>query len=244
MARMSERRFHCPDLSVGVVNLPETEAHHARTVLRLKPGQTATLFDGVGRYAEGTIASVERDGVQVRVDLVATVGADQRPLPVTLAVAMPKASRQDVLIEKCTELGAAAIWPVLTERSVVRPKAGRVEHWKRVAVAAAKQSGRLTLPRIVSPVPFEELLAESAKFDVRVFGATGSDAAPLLDRLAEFGQPGSILILIGPEGGLSDTEHQALTNADAQPVRLGAFTLRTETAAIAAVAQIAACIKG
>ncbi len=239
---MAERRFHCPDLNLGVLTLTEAEARHARTVLRLRVGQPVTLFDGQGRWAEAHVQSVGRDGVEVRVDRVETVSADHRPLPMTLAAAMPKAARQDVLIEKCTELGAAAIWPVLTERSVVRPKAGRVEHWKRVAISAAKQSGRLTLPQIVSPMPFEQLVADAARFDVRLFGATGDEARPLLDRLAEYERPGMILIVIGPEGGLSQTEQDALVAAGAEPVSLGPFTLRTETAAIAAVAQLAAAL--
>jgi len=240
---MSERRFYCEALGEGVVALPSDEAHHARNVVRVRVGQTVRLFDGRGNSADARVEHVGRDGVRLTVERVEAASRADRPLPVTLAVAMPKAARQDVLIEKCTELGVRAIWPILTERSVVRPRANRVEHWKRLAVAACKQSGRCHVPHILSPQPFAELLTVVGGFDHAVLGSTDAQADPLLDWLGTHSLTGSVLIVIGPEGGLTPEEVTALRDAGAAPVVLASSTLRTETAAIATLAVLAAWVQ-
>ena len=237
---MSERRFFCEGLSAGVVALPADEAHHARNVVRVRVGQAVRLFDGRGNRADARVEHVGRDGVRLSVEHVEPADDVERPLPVTLAVAMPKAARQDVLIEKCTELGVRAVWPILAQRSVVRPRANRVEHWKRQAIAACKQSGRYHVPHILSPQPFAELLTVVGGFDHAVFGSTDPQADPLLDWLGSHPLTGNVLIVIGPEGGLTDDEQMTLRDAGASPVSLGSSILRTETAAIATLAVLAA----
>lgn len=240
MSRMSERRFYCPDLARGRISLPADEAHHARNVLRVRAGELVRLFDGRGRLADATVESVGRDGVSVTVERIERVCDVDGPLPVTLAVAMPKAARQDILVEKCIELGVRAIQPVITQRSVVRPKPGRVEHWRRVSIAAAKQSGRAFLPDIGEPVGFDGLLTSVESSDLVVFGSTSLESRPLLDCLPSQTRNVDVLIVIGPEGGLTAEEEQTLTSRNALAVNLGRSVLRTETAAIAALAVVAA----
>ena len=232
MQRMSERRFYCPELAVGLLRLPEEEAHHARHVLRVRSGDEIRLFDGRGSQADARVLAIDRHGVEVSVERLEPPRRSDRPLPVTVAVAMPKGARQDTLVEKCTELGVEALWPILTARTVVRPRPGRHEHWRRVGIAAAKQAGRAYLPAILSPMPFAELVGCLHRFDLALFGDSGAEAEPLLSHLESRPPGGRSLVAIGPEGGFTPEEQTALGAAGAVPVRLSRWTLRTETAAI------------
>lgn len=235
---MSERRFYCDSLQPGVVSLSPDEAHHARNVVRVRSGDRVRLFDGRGSQAHATIETVGRNGVQAFVEQVESPADSDRPTPVTIAVAMPKAARQDFLIEKCTELGAAAIWPIITQRSVVKPKPSRLDHWRRVAIAAAKQSGQVFLPEIAPPDWFAQILPRVSGFDLRMFASTRRQAQPLSSCLSSRPSDGSILLVIGPEGGFTTEEQASLVDAGTMAVSLGRWTLRTETAAVAALAVL------
>ncbi len=237
---MSGKRFYCPQIALGVLELPEAEGHHARTVLRLRAGQVVELFDGQGTLARGQVATLDRKRVVVSVEEKRSATEEERPLPIVLAVAMPKAARQDVLIEKCTELGVEAIRPILFERSVVRPKASRLDHWQKVAVAAAKQCGRLFLPVIAPPEPFASMTEAAGEIGSFLYGSTGPSARWFSEALVETRSGGRTVVVIGPEGGLTTEEVGALETAGARPVKLGRWTLRVETAAIAAAAAFAA----
>lgn len=194
------------------------------------------LFDGRGTEATGRVETISRKSVGVYVEHVEAAGEQRERLPVTLAVAMPKGARQDVLIEKGTELGAEAIWPLIARRSVVRPREGRVGHWRKVAIAAAKQSHRSCLPEIVEPMAFEVLQARVHEFGITAFGSVDPSALPLLDWLAGRQPRDKILLVIGPEGGWEAEEEASLVKAGARPFSLSRSVLRTETAAIAALA--------
>ncbi|MBN1342114.1 MAG: 16S rRNA (uracil(1498)-N(3))-methyltransferase [Phycisphaerae bacterium] len=235
---MCERRFFCQSLAVGRLALPPDEARHARTVLRIRQGEPVELFDGRGGLASGTVQIVNRSTVEIRVERLGSAGPHEQPLPVTIAVAMPKGPRQDVLIEKCTELGAKAIWPVITQRSVVRPKPARATHWHKVSIAAAKQSGRLFLPEIPPPEDLPRILTRLDRFDLTLFGSTDAGTTPLLSCLDSWKITDDVLVLIGPEGGFTDDEQDALTRAGTRPVSLCPSVLRVETAAVAALAVL------
>jgi 16S rRNA (uracil1498-N3)-methyltransferase len=173
-------RLYCPELRAGTVELPPEEAHHAAAVLRAKVGAEVTLIDGQGHEATGTISRIARRGVVVAAGDVRT-----RPFDcvyrLTIAIALGKAHRQSYVIEKCTELGVAAIWPLITERSVTRPGEAAVEKWSRRAIEAAKQSGRAFVPLIEQPQSFAAILGRTQEFnggsiaDVGV-GDQGSEA--------------------------------------------------------------------
>lgn len=204
------------------------------------------LFDGQGREAAGVIASATRSGVEVEVQDIAL---HPRLSPeLTLAVALPKGPRQDLLIEKCTELGVATLVPLLTERSVSGTSEHKLERWRRTAIEAAKQSGQAWIPQFEMPESFERSLGRIPAHDQALI-AHGLDrpgtlfesdtgAAP-----AQSESPGERrpfptllarpLVFVGPEGGWAPAELDALLAAGCRPLSLGPNILRIETAAIA-----------
>lgn len=242
---MRRYRLFCSNLTAGTVLLSSEETRHALLSLRVKPGQEVTLFDGAGREAHGIVSRADAsDGHRDRhrplsVD-VGTVIC--RPFElihrVTLGVAMTKLPRQGYLIEKCTELGVDAIWPMTTDRSVAKTSDAAVERWRRRAVEAAKQSDRAWVPRILRPNPFAEVLARIGEFDAAGLADVSADTT-IESFLAPQDTRKSALVLIGPEGGWSDVEREQAQEAGLTPIRLGPTILRTETAAVAVCAVAA-----
>jgi 16S rRNA (uracil1498-N3)-methyltransferase len=227
---MTARRFYCPNLRLGRLALEPDEAQHIRRVLRLAPGDHIHLFDGQGSRATGVIADTTRD---VLVD-VQTVTQAPPPQPwIDLATAVPKGSRADVLVEKAAELGADRWIPLLTERSVVDPREGKLDRFDRLAVAAAKQCGRDRLMLIDPPTDLKSLLQRAGEWDRLWIADTGESVQILPTDLATSQR---VIILIGPEGGWSDAERNAAISSGFSPIRLGPHVLRIETAAMAALA--------
>lgn len=224
------------------VTLTGSAARHVTRVLRLRPGQALTLFNGGGGEYAATIEALRGERVAVAVGESRAIERES-PLTLTLAQGVSRGERMDLIVQKATELGAARIVPLLTERSVVRlsaPQAARkLEHWHAIAIAACEQSGRNRLPRIAVPQSPPEFLRSVA-------GGTGAQGAAHLllspaatTRINDLPRPAdSVIVLIGPEGGLTDAEQQAAMAAGFIPVRLGPRVLRTETAAIAALALL------
>ncbi len=209
------------------------------------------LFDGAGGEAAGVLQRVDRRRAQVVVGRVT-----RRPFELahrlTLAVAMGRTHRQGYLVEKCTELGAAAIWPIVAARSVAKPDKDAVAKWSRRAIEAAKQSGRAWVPEIAAPMEFAELLRRVDEFDVVAVADPCSSSwrgrcavIPFDEFVAASPADGTILALVGPEGGWSDDERTQLQvermTAAKRPtvVSLGPTILRTETAAVALCAAVA-----
>ena len=233
-------RFYVPSLRAGELTLPPGESHHARSVLRLGPGQAVELFDGLGHLADGEIIATGRGGTVVRAGRVATCPP---PAPaVHLAFAVPKGKRLDWLLEKATELGAASLWPVVFRRSVAA--GGRAQRWAGHCIAAAKQCGLNQLPEIRPSARLVDFLATIAAGEFPpgggrfIFGDLSGQARLLGDILAD--GPGQVVLLIGPEGGFTDDERGAIVAAGFEPVRLGGTTLRIETAAVALIGGIRA----
>ena len=229
-------RVHvCGPLTPGHGHTIEGDAaNHIMRVLRLRPGDPLILFDGRGGEHAARIEGFRRHAVIVEVgDRAAT--AVQSPLALTLAQGVSRGERMDWVVQKATELGVTRIIPVMTERSVVKLDAKQAErkrlHWQGIAVAACEQSGRDRLPAIDPPLGLIEFLANIA---TRATHVLLSPAASL--RIADLPRPeGSVVVLIGPEGGLADAEQQAALTAGFVGVRLGPRVLRTETAAVAAL---------
>jgi 16S rRNA (uracil1498-N3)-methyltransferase len=218
------------------VTLTGSAAAHVSRVLRLRAGDGLTLFNGTGGEFAATIAGIARDAVTVAVG-EARCGERESPLTLTLAQGISRGERMDLVVQKATELGVTTLAPLLTERSVVRLDAAQAarksEHWRAIALAACEQSGRNRPPRLLPPAPLGEFLrAGSAATKLLL-----SPAAAL--RLAEVPRPaGEVQVLIGPEGGLTDEEQARAQAAGFLGVRLGPRVLRTETAAIAALALL------
>jgi 16S rRNA (uracil1498-N3)-methyltransferase len=227
------------------VTLADSAASHVTRVLRLRTGAALTLFNGRGGEYAGSIV-VARSG-----EVTVAVGdhrAEEResPLALTLAQGISRGERMDFVVQKATELGVKQLVPILAERSVVRLDAQqtlrKLNHWHAIAVAACEQSGRNRLPEVLAPVTLGGFLRESAR------DTEGGRAAATLRLLlspaaaAALGDvpppAGAVTVLIGPEGGLTDGEHEAALAAGFIAVRLGPRVLRTETAAIVALALL------
>ena len=227
------------------LTLQGSAASHVTRVLRLRVGEPLTLFNGRGGEWLGSIDSARGGEVSVTVAEARPLERES-PLRLTLAQGVSRGERMDLVIQKATELGVSRLVPLLTERSVVRLDARQTDrkvlHWRAIAVAACEQSGRNRLPEISSPETLTEFL-RAASAETRAQG--GGEAHRLLlspaaeRRIGELQRPvGEALVLVGPEGGLADAEHEAAVAAGFTPVRLGPRVLRTETAAIAALALL------
>jgi 16S rRNA (uracil1498-N3)-methyltransferase len=252
---MSTRRFYCDDLSGDAVRLDDEQARHARKVLRLEAGDRVELLDGQGRIAEGVVAEIGGgSGVSIRI-------TDRREAPrsspaIDLAVAIPKGDRAAVLVEKASELGADRLIPLVTERSVVDPGAGKVQRFGRIATESCKQCGRAWVMQVTEPIAIDRLIAE-ADHEMKLIADTGLDAGAadagadpdlrealrsglsgggVQDLPNAIGGGGRVIVLIGPEGGWTDQERNAAVSAGFRPWRIGPHVLRVETAALAALA--------
>ena len=238
------RRFFLESLPAGAgeaVALPPAEAHHAAHVLRLPAGAAVELFDGCGGQARGAIGEIRHGAVTALVSEV--LPPLPRPAPVVhLGFSEPKGKRLDWLLEKATELGAASLTPVRFARSVAGQEemtASRRERWLVHCIAAAKQCGLNFLPQIHSPAGLPGFLASRGQ-DLCILGDPGLSAKRIKDALADWREGIEIRLLIGPEGGLTDEEQAGAVAAGFVPSRLGATTLRVETAAVALLAATAA----
>jgi 16S rRNA (uracil1498-N3)-methyltransferase len=218
------------------IELEPVAARHVQ-VLRLQPGDTLTLFNGQGGQWQAQVSHMGRSAVRVQ---ALAHEAQERELAhaVTLALGMPANDRMDALVEKATELGVAAIQPLVCERSVLRLAGERAErkaqHWQAVAVAACEQCGRNRVPAVAPPLPLPVWLANLATGPRRLLLSL-EQALPWREQVAA---SGDLLLLSGPEGGLSATEEVAARAAGFLPVSLGARVLRADTAPLAALAHL------
>ncbi|MDQ7850593.1 MAG: RsmE family RNA methyltransferase [Armatimonadota bacterium] len=217
------------------VVLPPAESRHAATVLRLRPGERVVVFDGRGEEADVELTAVGPRAVAGRV--VARRSGVRPSIAITLVQGVPKGSKMDTIVRMGTEVGVARFVPVLTRRAVARPAAARVERWRRIAAAAAKQSGRSTVPRVDAPRPLEELWPELAG-SLILLPWEGERSRSLGEVLRAHAGVGAVTICIGPEGGWSETEVHSAASHGAHPVTLGPLILRTETAGLVAAAMV------
>ena len=227
-----------PLAGLSELNLPAGPAHHLLRVLRLRPGAQVFLFDGSGcEYAAEIIAG--DCGKTCRVRLGTAIEPEvESPVQITLHQAIGRGERMDWAIQKATELGVSRIQPIVSERTEVRLDEKRAEkrllHWQQVAIAAAEQSGRVRLPVIEPPLALDTLRAGAG---VAVFMAPAGE-----QNLADLkpASNGCYEILVGPEGGLSETETQLLQSRGFAALRLGPRVMRTETAGPVMIALLQA----
>lgn len=220
-----------------VITLPAGPSRHVQ-VLRLQPGDALTLFTGRGGEWAARVVRMGRSAVEVEIGAFDPV---ERELPsqITLALGMPANERMDGLIEKATELGVAAIQPLLCERSVLRLSGERaqkkVDHWRGVAVAASEQSGRTRVPRVAEVESLSTWLRGSAALPDRRYMLSLRGGVPWMPDAAG----SSAVFLSGPEGGLTEAEEAAGRAAGFTPVSLGPRVLRADTAPLAVLAALA-----
>ena len=229
-------RVHVPaPLTPGRRHTIEGEAaNHITRVLRLKPGDQLILFDGRGGEHPASIEELRKAAVIVVVgDRSATTRESH--LSLTLAQGVSRGERMDWVVQKATELGVTRIVPVLTDRTVVKLDATQSErklaHWRGIAVAACEQSGRDKVPDVATPLALDAFLRSIDPRATRVLlSPSGTQRVSDL-KSAE----GGIVVLIGPEGGLAESEQRAALAAGFLAVKMGPRVLRTETAAVAAL---------
>lgn len=232
-------RFFCPPPLVpgAEVALPQSAAHHAAQVLRLRVGDAVTLFDGEGGEYGGLLERVSARAASVRVVERRAIERES-PLQVTLVQALVAAERMDYAIQKAVELGVVAIAPVASARSVTRLDASRAqrraEHWRQIVIASCAQCGRNRLPAVHAPCDLRDWLRKPSPAQLRLLL---SPAAP--QSLADLSAPATAVeLLVGPEGGLAPEEGAAALAAGFRAVRLGPRILRTETAGPAMLAAM------
>jgi 16S rRNA (uracil1498-N3)-methyltransferase len=230
----------CALAAGSLLDLPADAAAHVAKVLRARSGDELTLFNGAGGEFAAAVESVRGGHVRVLIGAGQAVDRESR-LAITLVQCIPRGDRMDFIVQKATELGVAAIAPVLSERSVVRldPRQSQSKraHWHGVAVSACEQCGRNRLPRLDAPQMLLDHLGAAAQ------GATRLVLEPDCAEGAVQGAtaaPASVELAIGPEGGFTGDELEAFRIAGFSRVRLGPRILRTETAAIAAIAWLQA----
>lgn len=238
---MRLNRIYCdgPLRAGQTVRLPDAGAYHLARVLRMRAGAAVSVFDGGGSEFLAEIASVQGDEVTVKL-LEPAQSARESPLKITLVQGVSRSERMDWTLQKATELGVSAIAPVLTSRSVVRlddkQSAKKQQHWRGIVIGACEQCGRARVPAVASPTALRTYFATVKKEGLRLVLSPTAPAS--LAGLASL--PTKVELLIGPEGGLEDEELNAAHAAGFTPVRLGPRVLRTETAAVAALAVLQA----
>ena len=245
---MTRRRFYvprdaAPSTDAGArVKLGSDESRHLRDVLRLRAGDEAFVFDGEGREFACVVLDEGGRGGEASLEVrgPSEPPSPESPLELTLALALLKGEKFDLVVQKATELGVARVEPVLTARADVRPRDARdterrVERWRRLALEASKQSGRARVPTVESPQTFERVITREPREGVSrlLFSERGGAG---LDSIAAAAS--SVVALVGPEGGWDDEELSLARAHGWTLVTLGGRTLRAETAAITVCALL------
>jgi len=218
----------------GVCALPEDSAHHAVHVLRLREGDEVTLFNGRGGEFAARIASMQR--LKISIDLLQHRAVEREsPLRVTLIQGVSSGERMDSTLRKAVELGVTEVQPVLATRSVARPKGERAEgrrsHWQKVVVAACEQCGRNKVPEVQPLISVADYRpGQGAKI------LLSPSSRPPLSKLSF--DESQFILAAGPEAGFTEEEEARLVDAGFVPASLGPRVLRTETAAVAALAAM------
>ncbi len=236
---MPARRFFvegvCSDEEV--VPVAGKDARKIVRVLRLKSGDTVEIVDSAATVFQG---SLEIDGNDVRVRLRdGRAGEPSSHLQIDVAQAIPKGQKMDFIVEKLSELGVSAILPFESERCIAKGNESKVERWRRIAEAAAQQSGRASVARVEATVAFAQLLEIFDSYDTVLFPWEIADRIPLRETLPKLIQNARrVLIVIGPEGGFSHQEAESAQQHGAAILSLGEQILRTETAALFVVSVL------
>ena len=233
-------RFYVPptDISSDTIRIRDPERHHLLNVLRLKYGDDVQIFDGEGNSYNTRLTDTES------IPAVASIQDHQLhpPIPphITLFQAIPKADKMDLIVQKTTEIGADEIVPMMCERSV--PKRGedaqqkQQDRWERIAIEASKQCGRPRFPNLFPPRTIGECLDQAKNCELSLLLWENEVERKIKSVLRNHRHIKSISLFIGPEGGFSDAEVENAIDSGCLPTTFGGNTLRTETAAMVAVA--------
>ena len=240
---MANPRFYCnPEtsdkLALGAsIKLPENAAIHATRALRLNVGDQAILFNGDGQDYVSELTFVKKNEVVAKITKLKSVN-NESPIRILLAQAISSGDRMDFTLQKAVEMGVTDIQPIASQRSVVKLSSERAEkrreHWQNVVNSACEQSGRAFVPKVAEPLSLSNWLATKPEAQTKI---TLSPTAEIT--LKSLPLPaGTICLLVGAEGGLTEDEINLAASQGFTPVKLGKRILRTETAPLAAIATM------
>jgi 16S rRNA (uracil1498-N3)-methyltransferase len=220
------------------LTLAGDDAHKIVDVLRKRSGDTIQIVDSTAQRFEATLEIVDRT-VRARLGERFVPSAPER-FEITVAQGVPKGQKMDFVVEKLTELGAATIVPLYSERSVVVDTgSSKIDRWRRLAKTAAAQCGRDKIPEVAEPLEFQKLVESFSDYDCVLFPWELAEQVPLKTVLPELVDSARrIFVVIGPEGGFSHAEAEAAQRHGAHVIGLGTRILRTETAALVVVALL------
>lgn len=231
-------RYFTTDIADGSAYLNGADAHHLAVVLRAKAGDDVTVCDGLGTDYACRVRRADKERVEL--DIISSRPSESEPhTAVTLYVGYPKQDKLETIIQKATELGAVRIVPFFSRYCVATPKNEEKKNvrYRRVALEAAKQSGRGRVPEVAMPLSFDEMLRDAAACETVLF-CDEAGGAPLHSRLKDTAH--SVAIVTGSEGGFSREEAEKAAAAGCLPVGLGPRILRCETAPLAALSVVMA----
>ena len=243
---MHARFYHPEVITAGqMIELSSENKHHAARVLRLRNGDAITLFNGHGGEFSARIDSIRKDSITVFVDSYQNTNRES-PLHIELAQAICVNEKMDWIIQKSVELGVSSIQPVSTARSIVHlsdERSGkRLQHWQKIVISACEQCGRNLVPQIYPLITLPEWLSRKKMHrtpqDILIM--LSATAAQSLKDLPEPAADAKVALVIGPEGGFTEEEELAIGHSGFVPLHLGSRILRTESAALAAIAAMQA----
>ena len=246
---MTRRRFYAPlsafDSSLTRITLASDEARHLREVLRLKVGDEVYVFNGAGKEFQCRVEQSRRDLAHLMVLREVEAARPESPLHLTLAVALLKGEKFDLVVQKATELGVTVIVPVVTKLADIRLRdesdvVKRIARWQRIALEAAKQCGRAVVPDIAAPVAFANLVVHAAaepQSNCLIFSERDGQSLTETKKLLS-AKASRLTALVGSEGGWTNEEIRMASDQGWKIITLGGRTLRAETAAIVAAALL------
>ncbi len=238
--RMTRVHVDMPLVAGSEVELPDNAAGHLTRVLRLGVGDACVLFNGDGHDHPARLVDVGKRVVRVAVGDGIAID-NESPLRLTLLQGVARGDKMDLILQKATELGVAAIHPLYSQRSEVKLDGARADkrlaHWRGVVVSACEQSGRSRVPEVAMPAPLALALAAPTEGGLRML--LDPDADVSISRL-NVDPLQAVLLAVGPEGGWSAQDREQLHAAGFNGLRLGPRVLRTETAGIAAISALQA----
>lgn len=240
LERLVDMRIYCAPENITqdkIVLLDKQQIHHLTKVMRLKKDDAVTIFDGKSKEYDCVIQRITEDKVELAILKIKKVSFGGN-LNIALACAIPKNAKMDYIVEKTTELGVDTIIPLLTKRTIVELSydraASRIKRWQKIAQEAAKQCGRIRLPKIKPVARFEEAIRCAKGYELAIIPNLAEKTRRISDAISNF-KGKSVIAFIGPEGDFTEEEIALAKDSGCVAVSLGELTLRVDTAAISVV---------
>ena len=232
-------RFFVPIEAIKgkLITISGNEAHHIIDVMRLRLSDKVVTFDGTGKEYIGVIKEVSRNSLVV--EIAQTREAQKKEVAgITLLQALPKKDKMDYIVEKATELGVRSIKPIITERTIPdwneSKKKSQADRWRKIALEAAKQCGRLDIPQVAAIASFTDAVKGFTGLDLKLIAILNEEAVPVKEAIKDF-KSGNVVISIGPEGDFSPNEAKIAKEFGFKAISLGPRVLKSDTAGLALI---------